>query len=163
MKSRIINHSFFYIFIILSLTLFLNSCNSDDDDIEPEDTFLSLNNLTVWEEPKDSNPNVEYYIKFFNNLENVFEHYSYFSRDDCYYYQNLEDFSIEIYENSKEKLHFKITRSSNDPRYTIIQCTKINENIIIDFKEYFNTNLVTQSQYKLTQSSKNLEELKSCN
>ena len=99
MKSRIINHSFFYIFIILSLTLFLNSCNSDDDDIEPADTFLSLNNLTVWEEPKENSPNVEYYIKFFNNLENVFEHYSYFSRDDCYYYQNLEDFSIERISN----------------------------------------------------------------
>ena len=100
MKTTILKHRFLYIFILLSLTISFNSCSDDD---EPQ-TFLEKYDGTKWFSDDDD----DLYIRIIDNTSVIFEQW--FLGHDCYYYYTLGDNdSVEIIENSKDKLVLRLT------------------------------------------------------
>jgi len=99
MKTKILKHRFLYLFILLGLTISFNGCSDDDD--EPQ-TFLEKYDGTKWVFNGE-----DIYIRIVDNTSIILEEW-YFD-GDCYEYDTFNYGSLEIIENSKNKLVIQIT------------------------------------------------------
>lgn len=103
MKTTIFKHKFLYFFIILGLTISFNGCSDDDDD--DFQTFLEKYDGTKWVYTEDE---FTFYVRLNDNPNKLIE--SWILIDDCYFYSvDFESESVELVENSKDKLIIKYT------------------------------------------------------
>ncbi len=112
MKTLIFKRKFLYFFIILGLTVTFNSCSDDDDD--NFQTFLEKYDGTKWVNTDE----FTFYIRLNDNTNKLIESWILF--DDCYFYDaDFESESVELIENSKDKLIIKYTDDGDITTVTI--------------------------------------------
>ncbi len=102
MKTTILNHKLFFIFILFSLAISINSC-SDDNDVTTQ-SFLEKHDGSKWVNSDE----FTFYLRLNNNTSKLIEIWLKF--EDCYFYSSdFESESVKIVENSKDKLVIQYT------------------------------------------------------
>ena len=111
MKNIYIKKKPLFFIIILSLGLFLNGCDSsDDDNITACDTFLACNDATTWKYVETvEGIEIQLYLKLIDNINGPFQAWVSNSLIDCgYAYFGDSAIQFQILENSKDKLVIKV-------------------------------------------------------
>ncbi len=109
---KIIDHIFFYFFILFSLTIFLNSCNSEEDVEDIPHTFLEKYDGTKW---VVNTKDFTMYLRL-DNTKKFVEQWVFYG--ECYAYK-FESENLEIVENSEYNLIIKYTDEEVTETYKI--------------------------------------------
>ena len=114
MKTNKSIQGFFYFFTLLSLTISLNSCSSDDGNTS--NTFLEIYDGTKWILSDDET----LYVRLNSDLNKLIEEWEFDESHNCYKYDDsFEDWPYEIIENSKDKFVIKYSNEGNSKTLTL--------------------------------------------
>ena len=98
--AKLFRKQFIYLFLLLGLAVSFNSCDDDDDDVN---SFLEMYANSTWQDSEG-----ELFLRIVNNPAILVEGWEYY--EECYEYWTIgEDGTLEILENSENKLIVEIT------------------------------------------------------
>lgn len=162
MKITIRKHRFLYLFILLGLTISMNSCNDDDDDgMESIDqTFLEKYYKTQWFQETEGNQTQ--YLTFESKSEIFIKSWSRDDRnfEECFEVEIIDFDNPEIIDISSDKLVFQTTWNDGEDTYTELFTLTISGDVLKVV--YFDDETNETGTVFYEKSSENLENLPFC-
>jgi len=156
MKTLFLKHRILSFLILLVLAVSLNGCSNSDEIT----TFLENQANTVWKF-KDPTTGETLYAKINNDQANPFEIWISLPEISCFIHDSIaDDGTIEILENTKNKLVIKIIESADT--YSTITLTVIND-ILTAVSEDFEEGIsVDKLIFILKKTLDNVDDLEIC-
>ena len=157
MKIKFLKFKILSIFALLVLSVSLNGCSDDDDEIV---SFLENNANSSWKF-SDSNAGTTLYVQINNNELNPFEIWISFLENSCFIHESInDDGTPEILENSKNEIVIKVIDNSHE--YSIFTLT-VNGDTLTVLSEYYEDEVLVEEEiFIFLKTSDSLSDLEIC-
>ena len=141
-RTKLLKKQFIYLFLLLGVAVSFNSCDDDDD----ANSFLEKYAGTTWEavtaSPTKSSKSKtvattsELFLRIVNDPTILVESWEYYGEMVCYEYGKIgEEGSLEVIENSENRLVFEMTFSEDGFEFTVTVTLSVsNDKITIVFE-----------------------------
>lgn len=143
------------IFLFLTISLFITSCNDDDDSCN---NFLDCHNNSVWE--SNFGGETIYHI-FHNNNSNPVTEWHKDINLNCFYFLNIEDVHGELIDVSDNRIVFKIPHPEMGV-YRNLTFTNNGNTINLKIEIFENEISKSVQNYVLNRSSFNPQNIQIC-
>lgn len=157
MKNLIFKNKLFVVIWLIVLSFSFQSCGDDSEDLK---TFLEKYGNTTWKFNEVTAGGI-LYAKINNIQSNPFEIWISLFDNSCFIYESLgDDGTVEVLENSENKLEIKII--DNAQEYSIITLTIVGDTLTASNEDFEDGVSVDKNTFILLRTSDDVDNLELC-